>query len=186
MWDHAILAEANRRQSLLYAGSFLPGAKIFFLFVLGDVLYLLGGTYQALVIAANQLRFHVIQNITAQLVMILIAWLTIPRLGMTGAAVATIIAQVLLFASTSAFLALRYGVRPGARTTGVTAYLLAALVVVGVVGAPGLQFSLLGLARAATIEIVVIAGLALFLSRDDWRRVGRLIFGALTPTAPPS
>ena len=81
---------------------------------------------------------------------------------------------------------LRYGVRPGARTTGVTAYLLVALVVVGVVGAPGLQFSLLGLARAATIEIVVIAGLALFLSRDDWRRVGRLIFGALTPTAPPS
>ena len=114
MWDHAILAEANRRQSLLYAGSFLPGAKIFFLFVLGDVIYLLVGTYQALVIAANQLRFHVIQNITAQLVMILIAWLTIPRLGMMGAAVATIMAQVLLFASTSILgVALR---RPTRRT----------------------------------------------------------------------
>ena len=115
MWDHAILAEANRRQSLLYAGSFLPGAKIFFLFVLGDVLYLLGGTYQALVIAANQLRFHVIQNITGTAGHDLIAWLTIPRLGMTGAAVATIIAQVLLFASTSAFLAFALR-RPTRRT----------------------------------------------------------------------
>jgi O-antigen/teichoic acid export membrane protein len=170
-----LLLAPNVVMGLLYARSFLLGAKIIFLFVLGDIIYLLVGTYQVVVIAANQLRFHVIQNITAQLVMILIAWLTIPRLGMTGAAVATIIAQVLLFASTSAFLALRYGVRPSARTTAVTAYLLVALVAVGVLGAPGLQFSLLGLARAATIEIVVIAGLALLLTGEDWHRVRQLI-----------
>jgi O-antigen/teichoic acid export membrane protein len=174
-----LLLAPNVVVGLLYAGSFLPGAKIVFLFVLGDVIYLLVGSYQALVIATDQLRFHVIQNIAAQLILILIAWLTIPHLGMTGAAVATIIVQVLLFVSTSAFLALRYGVRPGARTTAVTAYLLVALLAVGLLGASGLEFSPMGLARAAGIEIVVIAGLALFLTREDWRRVGQLLVGVL-------
>jgi O-antigen/teichoic acid export membrane protein len=156
------------------------------LFVLGDVIFLLVGSYQALVIATDQLRFHVIQNVTVQLLMILIAWLTIPHLGMTGAAMAWIVAQVLMFASTSAFLALRNGVRPGARTTAVTAYLLAALVVVGVLGASGLEFSVAGLARAATIEIGVIAGLALFLTREDWRRVRQLILSGFTGASPRS
>jgi O-antigen/teichoic acid export membrane protein len=181
-----LLLAPNVVVGLLYAGSFLPAAKIVFLFVLGDVIYLLVGSYQALVIATDQLRFHVIQNITVQLMMILIAWLTIPHLGMTGAAVAWIIAQVLLFASTSAFLALRNGVRPGARTTAVTAYLLAVLVVVGVLGAPGLEFSVVGLARATTIEIGVIAGLALFLTREDWRRVRQLILSGFTGASPRS
>jgi PST family polysaccharide transporter len=180
-----LLLAPNVLVGLLYAGTFLPGAKIVFLFALGDVIYLLAGSYQALVIAANQLRFHVIQNVTAQLLMIAVAWLTIPSLGMTGAAVAIVVVQALLFLSTSIFLALRYGVRPGARTTAVTLYLLVALAISGVLGASGLRWSASAVGRAVAIEAIVLLGLALFLTRQDWHRLRDLLLGAPTRAASP-
>src|SRR5438270_13733519 len=83
---------------------FLPDAPFVALFVIGEVLTLLAGTYQALVIAFDHLVFHVTQNLLAQGVLLAVAILLIEPFGILGAGLAGICAQLVLYGGSTWFL----------------------------------------------------------------------------------
>ncbi len=119
---------------LLYADSFAPAAAFLVIFVGAEVLSLIAGTYQALVIALDRMRVHVINNLIAQiLVVALAAWLVRP-LGILGAGLAGLAAPAWLLLVTLVFLARGYGLRlpPCAVIRG--AWLLLGIAASGLVG----------------------------------------------------
>lgn len=154
---------------LLYAGSFAPATPLVQAFVLAEVLGLLAATYQGLIVAADRMRFHVAQNIAAQLLMMALAWWWVPRIGILGAAVAAIAAQCLLYACTAVYLARHLQVRPPARTTALSLGLLLLLTAVGQLGARSTGLGLERLAVAAAVYAAVLVALLAFAAPADRR-----------------
>jgi PST family polysaccharide transporter len=169
-----LLLAPNLFVQLLYARTFTPGAQFVYLFVLTEVLTLLAGSLQAIVIASDRLVFHVSQNMAAQLLSIFGAWLLVPRFGIGGAALAALAAQVLLYLCSSIFLSRAFGLRTPLRTTTLTLYLMLALTAAGIAGARGLTLAPMEIARAVAFYAAIIGGLALFLTREDWARLIQL------------
>ena len=101
-----LLLMANFAIAMLYAPSFLPATPFVYLFVIAEMLAMLAGTYQGIMVAADRLRFHVAQNVAAQLIFIGIAWVSIPRWGIAGAAFGAIASYLFLFFASSIYLAL--------------------------------------------------------------------------------
>lgn len=167
-----LLLMASLAITVLYAPSFLPATPFVHLFVAAEVLAMLAGTYQGLIVAADRLRFHVAQNVTAQLIFIAVAWYSIPRWGIAGAAFGAIASYVFLFIATSIYLARKLSVRPPWRTTALSAYLLASLAATGWIGASGLELTAASLGTALAAYGVCLAGLAAFV-RPEQRRLLR-------------
>lgn len=136
-----LLLLADVAVTLLYARSFAPATRFVHWFVMVEIITMLAGTYQAIIVAADRLRFHVVQNAVAQLLFLATAWATIPRWGIVGAALGALIGQLFLFCATSAYLAIKMGLRPPWRTTILTAYLICALTVTGQLGADSTAFT---------------------------------------------
>jgi len=159
---------------LLYSADFVPAARFVFLFVLVEVVTLLAGAYQPLVLALDRLGYHVAQNMTAQGIMIVVGALAIPRFGIAGAALAALSSQVFLYISTTVFLRRSFGLRLPPRPTALSLYLVAILIGAGLVGRTpaALQAQDLGLRTA--IYLAFVAGLALFLTRADYARLREL------------
>ena len=151
----------------LYSSDFLPGAQFVFLFVLVEVVGLLAGTYQALIIAFDRMGFHVAQNVVAQLLVIGSAAVLIPWRGIAGAALAGLVAQVFLFICTTTFLRVRYDLRLPTRNLLLYALMVIAIVGAGFLGAaiPGLALASLALKAGAYLLLLIL--LALLLSRQD-------------------
>src|SRR5262249_24893954 len=110
-----LLLAADLAVVALYAESFLPATRFVHLFVLSEVLILLAGTYQGLIVTGDRLAFHVTQNLLAQLLFVAVASATIPSAGIAGAAYGAISAQLLIFLCTLAYLGLRKGLWPPIR-----------------------------------------------------------------------
>ena len=107
-----VLLFSDVELAVLYSPRFIAAAPFVALFVPTEVITLLSGSYQALILADNRVRFHVGQNITAQILTVAIAALTIPRLGLAGAGLAVMAAPVFMFGSTLWYLRRQFGVRP--------------------------------------------------------------------------
>lgn len=178
-----LLLMANLAIVVLYAPTFLPATPFVHLFVMAEVLAMLAGTYQGLIVAADRLRFHVAQNVAAQLIFIGVAWLTIPRWGIAGAAFGAIASYVFLFAATSTYLAWKMQLRPPWRTTGLTLYLLAALGLTGWLGADGMAYTLRGLGTGLIAYSLVLAGLAGFVTAEERLRLRGLLLRIVRPRA---
>lgn len=159
---------------LLYSAEFLPGAAFVFLFVLAEIVTLLAGTYQALVLALNRLGYHVAQNMVAQGVMILVGATTIRPLGIAGAALAAIAAQLFLYLSTTIFLRRAFGLRLPRRVALLGAYLVGTLIVAGAVGRTPVGLDPYSLFTRAAVYVTLVAGLALFLTGADRARLRQL------------
>jgi enterobacterial common antigen flippase len=159
---------------LLYSSEFLPGASFVFLFVLVEIVTLLAGTYQSLVLALDRLGYHVTQNMLAQGVMIAVGALTIRRFGIAGAAVAALSSQVFLYISSAIFLRRSFGLRLSPRPAALAIYLVAILVVAGMVGRTPALFEMRDLTIRAMVYVISLAGLMLFLTRADYVRLGAL------------
>lgn len=172
-----LLLMASVAITVLYAPSFLPATQFVYLFVVAEVLAMLAGTYQGIIVAADRLRFHVAQNVTAQLIFIGVVWLTIPRWGIAGAAFGAIASYVFLFAASSAYLAWKLQLRPPWRTTALTAYLLVALVITGWIGSEGTRPTACFIAVALAAYLLVLGGLVAFLRRDERRSLCGWILG---------
>jgi O-antigen/teichoic acid export membrane protein len=165
-----LLLGAEWAVRLLYADSFVPATGFVALFVLTEVIGMLAGTYQGLIVAADRMRFHVAQNAAAQLLLLGVAWLTIPRWGIAGAALGPLAAQCFLLVCTLGYLRLRMGQRPDARVGALMLYLVLALLACGWIGASGLTTDLPSLARAALVYLALAAGLLLFINAEERRR----------------
>lgn len=170
-----LLLAADLAIVALYAESFLPATRFVHLFVLGEVLILVAGTYQGLILAGDRLKFHVAQNLLAQLIFVAVALATIPSAGIAGAAYGGIAAQLFILVCTLGYLAVRERLWPPWRTAVLMAYTLALIVITGVLGADGLLWSGHGsLMTASMVYLASLAGLALFLTRADWQQLGAM------------
>lgn len=160
---------------LLYSSEFVSAAPFISLFVAVEILGLLAGTYQAIIIAQDRMVFHVGQNVAAQALLIGAAFLLIPRFGIGGAAVAALASQMALYAGTTLFLRTQYGLSVPARTFLLYLVLVAALAASGSAGIlmPGMGLSQLSL-KAAIYGAIVMA-LALLLTRQDRINLRRIL-----------
>jgi O-antigen/teichoic acid export membrane protein len=153
--------------TLLYSPNFLPAARFAALFVIGEVLILLTGTYQALVIAFDHIAFHVTQNLLAQGVLLTIATFLIEPYGIFGVGLAGISAQVVLYSGSTLFLGWRYGLRIPLRNSLLTLFIVVSLGLAGLVGALYPAFSLEVVLGKVSLYGILITGLGLFLTSAD-------------------
>ncbi len=160
---------------ILYSAEFTPGASFVALFVTVEVLALAVGAYQAVLIAMEHIVFYVTQNALAQVAMYGVAVLTIPALGITGAALAGLAAQMVLLVGTLSYLGWRYRVEVPRRLAALSLYVFVVLAASGLLASalPGLSWGTVAWKLAFWIGATGI--LALFLSRQDWRDLGRFL-----------
>jgi len=170
-----LLLGAEWAVRLLYAGTFVPATQFVALFVLTEVVGMLAGTYQGLIVAADRMRFHVAQNAFAQLLLLGVAWWAIPRWGIVGAALGPLAAQCFLLVCTLGYLRTRMGQRPDARVAALMLYLVLALLACGWIGASGLALDAASLARALLVYATLAAGLLLFINAEERARWAGLV-----------
>lgn len=142
---------------VLYSSAFLPASPYVWLFVIVEVLTLFAGTYQSLILAFDHLTFHVVQNLAAQVVVIVLAFALVPTYGVAAAAAAPLGGQAVIWAGTLLFLRRGFGLRVPRPTALLTAAAIAAVVLAGIVGA---QFAWTMAGVGARLAVWV-AGLAL-------------------------
>ncbi|HEV2641624.1 MAG TPA: hypothetical protein VGT98_02905, partial [Candidatus Elarobacter sp.] len=152
---------------LLYSAPFRAGSPFVALFVAAEVLTMLSGTYQSLIIAGDRMRFHVLQNLAAQALLAGTAAVALPRLGLAGAGIAVLTAPVFMFVSTLVFLDRVWGVHVSRGAVRMSLVAIAILVVAGGIGSryPGLGAGLLG-AKAALCAAIWLCAYAA-ISGDD-------------------
>jgi O-antigen/teichoic acid export membrane protein len=160
---------------LLYSSRFLPGARFVVLFVLVEIVTLLAGTYQSLVLALDRLGYHVTQNLIAQGLMIGVGAVSIRRFGIAGAALAALSAQLFLYISTTVFLHRTFGLRLSPRAGVLALYLVMTLLVSGIIGRGGTGLEWHTLFVRAGVYLALSIGLALFLTRADVARLSELL-----------
>jgi len=155
---------------VLYAPEFLAGAAFAAIFVAAEVFTMLSGTYQSLVIAGDFMRFHVLQNLAAQGLLVLTAAIALPRVGLVGAGLAALAAPVFLFGSTLIFLRRTYGVRPSGAALRTSLLAILVLVVAGGIGSrfPGVSASVLA-AKLGVCAVLWLAALATIPAADRAR-----------------
>ncbi len=162
---------------LLYSSAFLPGATFVMVFVLTEIVLLLSGTYQSLVIALDHMPFHVVTNLIAQLLVVVTAFYLVGPLGILGAGLAGLIAPIFLYFSTMIFLRRTYGLRLPAYLFARSVWLLLGLVATGLIGAYSQTHSLEALLFKLGIYILMVGGLALLLTGQERQRIREIFDG---------
>jgi glycosyltransferase involved in cell wall biosynthesis len=171
---------------ILYSGKFAPGAAYVSLFVLGEVLLLFAGNYQGLIISLDHVGFHVAQNLLAQGVMLAVAAATVGPFGIAGAGVASLSVPCILYLGSRLFLWWKFGLSPSRRVVALTLFVLSALGCAGLVGTFQTDDSLIVVAAKVALYGACLAGLFLFLNREERDRlwgVGRGLWVRLSPPA---
>jgi O-antigen/teichoic acid export membrane protein len=156
---------------ILYSSAFLPGAPFVVLFVLAEIVGLLSGTYQSLVVALDKMRFHVANNLVAQLLVVIGAYLLVEPLGILGTGLAVLLAPVFLYVATLAFLYHAFRLKMPRNVVLRSAWLLACLVAAGLVGARLDGLALETLLVKGVIYLVVVSGFALLTTDHERLRV---------------
>ncbi len=173
---------------LLYAPSFRSASEFVPFFVAAEVVTMLSGTYQSLIIADDRMGFHVLQNLAAQALLAGVATVAIPAMGLNGAGLAVLTAPIFMFITTLAFLRRQFGVSisHGAARTSFLA--VAILVVAGTIGSryPGASARILGIKSVVCIVIWLMAFNVIppedrALLRDGMNRVKRRLLTRAVP-----
>jgi O-antigen/teichoic acid export membrane protein len=162
---------------VLYSSAFSPGAMFVMVFVGAEILTLLSGTYQSLVIAMNQMRFHVATNLISQLLVVGTAYLLIEPLGILGAGMAALVAPVFMYISTMTFLHRSFGIRMPGRVAARSGWLLVCVVAAGSGGVLFQGASWESLFVKAAVYLMVVAGFALLLTAGERRQIRQTIMG---------
>lgn len=156
---------------LLYSQAFVPGAAFVAIFVLSEVVGLLSGTYQSLVVALDRMPVHVANNVVGQLLMIGGAWLWVGPHGILGAALAVLLAPLYMFVATTIFLRRAFGLAAPREVRVRAAWFLGSLVVAGLAGREWQDLSWTALAAKALTYLVIVGGLAAMLTPHERERV---------------
>jgi len=173
-----ILLFSDIELAVLYAPAFIAAVPFVALFVATEVITMLSGSYQSLILADNRVRFHVAQNVAAQVLLAAIAAVAIPRLGLTGAGLATLAAPIFMFGSTLWYLRRQLVVRPSAEAAHMCWLTVGILLVCGSVGSlfPGIVLDRLAIRAAVCIAVWLAAYLV--MPAEDRGRVRRTLIGA--------
>lgn len=149
---------------LLYSQHFLPGASFVALFVIGEIVALIAGTYQAVVIALDQITYHVFQNIVAQLVILGVGIMLIEPYGILGAGIAMLSAQIFLFGATTFFLWFKYRLKIPVANLSLLLFVLVSMVLGSLLGVSQTGFSIDVLLLKSAVYLILVAGLWFFLT----------------------
>jgi len=152
---------------LLYSPELAPGAKYAAVFVAAEFIGLVAATNQMVIVALDHVVYYVVQNLAAQLLLVLVAAVTIAPLGVFGAGVAGICAQLLLYGTTTVFLKRRYGAHTPTRTIATSLFVLTAIVVAGVVGVRWSELTTSVIGSKVALYVATVAGLWLLLSSSQ-------------------
>jgi O-antigen/teichoic acid export membrane protein len=154
-----LLLFADLALRVLYSSQFLSAASFVALFVAAEVVTLLSGTYQALIIAGDRMLFHVVQNLAAQALLVATVAIAMPRVGLAGAGLAALAAPLFLYATTLIFLRRSYDVRVSREAAWMAILASAILVVCGAIGVryQGLSGLVLGAKLVACVAIWAVA-----------------------------
>lgn len=166
---------------LLYSSAFHPGAAFVGLFVLTEVLVLIAGTYQALVVALDGMRVHVANNLVAQLLVVIGAYMLVERYGILGTGVSVLLAPVFLVGATAAYLRRSFGLAMPRGVVVRSGWLAASLAAAGLVGARMEGTILETLPLKAAVFAVIVGGFALLLTPDERERARALLRRVLHP-----
>lgn len=187
-----VLLFADIALRLLYSGRFVEASAFVALFVAAEVVALLSGTYQALIVAGDRMAFHVVQNLLAQALLVGIAAVALPRLGLAGAGIAALAAPLFLYATTLIFLRRRFGVGVSREAAWMAVLTATILVVCGAAGSryPGLSGGVLA-AKAVMCLAVWAAAYGVMPADDRLRlreggaRLTRLVVARVARRSPP-
>ena len=160
---------------LLYSSAFLPGAAFVAVFVIAEIVGLLSGTYQSLVVALDRMPVHVANNLVAQLLVIAAAWLWVGPYGILGAAAAMLLAPVYMFVATMVFLRRGFGLAAPREVAVRAAWLVGALVAAGLVGREFPEISWQALLAKALTYAAIVAGVGAMLTPHERLRVREAI-----------
>jgi enterobacterial common antigen flippase len=163
-----VLVAPDMLVEMLYASSFQPAAALVVWFLAGEMLALLAATYQGLVVAFGRTAFHVTQNLVAQALLVAVATLSIPKVGIVGAALGTLAAQAALYVNTLVMLHRWYGLRPGRQAVGATVALIAIAATAYFVSVEGSLLTSVMVAKVLVLE-GLIAIVAFLLMRAEER-----------------
>ena len=75
-----ILLFSDIELAVLYAPAFITAAPFVALFVATEIIAMISGSYQSLILADNRVRYHVGQNVVAQVIIAAVATAAIPAL----------------------------------------------------------------------------------------------------------
>lgn len=156
---------------LLYSHAFAQGATFAALFIAAEVVTLISGTYQSLILALDHMGFHVLQNVLAQALLVGVALWLIPHIGIAGAGLGALAAPVSLWISTMLFLRRAHGLRAPRTIRSLTGYMLAALVLTSALGA-GIRFLTPTVVLVKCfVYVAVLAGGWMLLTAVERRRL---------------
>ncbi len=156
---------------LLYSSAFLPGAAFVIVFVLAEVLAMLSGTYQSLVVALDHMRFHVASNVVAQLLVVTTAYFLIGPFGIFGAGLACLVAPVFLFVTTMIFLNRSYALRIPGRVIARSVWLIIGLLAAGLIGTLSLDSQSAMLLLKASVYALIVGGFAWLLTPQERQQI---------------
>lgn len=160
---------------LLYSSAFLPGATFAMVFVMTEIVTLLSGTYQSLVVAMDRLGVHVATNVVAQVLVVALASQLVVPLGILGAGLSTMVAPVFLLIATTTFLYRGYGLKIPSRIVVLSAWLILGLLWAGLTGiflrGPLWQ----SLTAKLAVYAAIVGGFTLLLTGDERFRLRRML-----------
>lgn len=152
---------------VLYAPSFSPGAAFVLIFVGSEVINLLGGTYQALVVAFDRMRVHTMNNLIAQVCVVATAFWLVPPYGILGAGLSALAGPAYMFIATMAFLHHAYDLRMSRRALARTLWLIGSLLAGGLYGASTRQTPFEAFVPKAGLYLVIVVGFWSLLTDEE-------------------
>ncbi len=162
---------------LLYSSAFLPGAAFVTLFVLLEVVNLLSGTYQSLVIALDRMGVHVANNLASQLLVVAVASQLVKPLGILGAGLALLAAPIFMTVATLIFLSRAYRLRVPAGIVLLSASVVLALTAAGLTGAYARGALVPVLLIKGAVYAAIVGGFFALLTADERRRLRETLGG---------
>ncbi|MEZ5499960.1 MAG: hypothetical protein R3E77_11105 [Steroidobacteraceae bacterium] len=114
--------------SILYSQEFHPATAVLAIFLIAKLLELAVGAVQAIVIALDHMKFHVVENVLVQLLVIAAAIVLIPRFGITGAALSLALESLCLLLVSTTFLLHRHALQMPTRPLWLWIFLLSAAI----------------------------------------------------------
>lgn len=171
---------------LLYSSELAPGARFAGAFVLAEFIWLTAASSQPLILALDHLRFHVLQNMAVQLLLVAVAALTVSRFGVAGAASANLIANSALYLSTLIFLRVRYAERLPRPVAVLTWFVIASIAVAAAIGVRWPTVSWEAAAGKLGVYFVLVACLVPLLSETERAEVVSVVARLRTRLQPAS
>lgn len=153
--------------TILFSSKFVIAGQFVFLFVAAQCLTQLAGVNQALLIGFDDLKIYSLITCPAQVAAGLIALLLVPRIGIIGVCLGFLVSSSAILLLTAARLKFKHGSSLRESLTLLVGYSLPLILVAGAVSIKYAEWSLLVVLVKVGGYLLFLAGLLLFLNKDE-------------------